>query len=165
MEVADDAGLGLMMRQHGHRCAVSAAFEHVQLHWYRTVGEAFRGAEKGWPTVCHFSLARSVVSAGLVLALELSPVLALVPLAFAPVRWVGYAGLSVPAAFAFSVVALGRWAGVRLLPGLLSPLTSVLSAVGFLRAAVLGKRRGGVLWRGTLYGDAALRAGQRVKVP
>ena len=165
MEVADDAGLGLMMRRHGHRSGLAAAFEHVQLHWYRTVGEAFRGAEKGWPTICHFSLARSVASAGLVLALELSPVLALVPLACASVRWVGFAGLGVFAAFVFAVVALGRWAGVRLRPGLLSPLTSVLSAVGFLWAAVLGRRRGGVLWRGTLYGDAVLRAGQRVKVP
>jgi hypothetical protein len=164
MEVADDAGLGLMMRRAGERCAAAAGFDLVGLHWHRTVGEAFRAAEKGWSTVCRFSLARSIVAAGVMVALEASPILALVPLGFAPLRPIGCAGAGVFAAFAFTAVALARWAGVRIVPGLLAPLTAVVSAVGFVRAAVLGKRRGGVLWRGTLYGDAALRAGMRVKL-
>ena len=165
MEVGDDAALGQMMRQSGRRCGAAAAFEHVALHWHRTVAEACRGAEKGWSTVCRFSLARSIALAAGGLALEAAPVLALAPLAFPSVRWIGYAGAAVAAAFAFTIVALGRWARVRVVPGLLSPLTSVVSAAGLLRAAWLGRRRGGVMWRGTLYPDAALRAGRRLKFP
>ncbi|HET6429623.1 MAG TPA: glycosyltransferase family 2 protein, partial [Phycisphaerae bacterium] len=82
MEVGDDAALGQMMRQSGRRCGAAAAFEHVALHWHRTVGEACRGAEKGWSTVCRFSLARSIALAAGGLALEAAPVLALAPLAF-----------------------------------------------------------------------------------
>jgi len=86
MEVADDAGLGLMMRRWHRRCGAAAAFEHVGLHWHRTVGEAFRAAEKGWSTVCGFSLARSAALAGLMLALEVSPVVAPALLAFPSLR-------------------------------------------------------------------------------
>jgi len=50
------------------------------------------------------------------------------------------------------------------LPALLAPLTAVVSAVGVLRAAALGRRRGGVMWRGTLYPHDALRAGRRLKL-
>ena len=165
MEVADDAGLGLMMRQSGFPCGAAAAFDQVGLHWYRTVGDALRGAEKGWASVCRFSLCRAAVVASVVLALEMAPVVALWLLALAPVRWIGCAGAIVLAAFVFTVVMLGRWAGGRVVPGLLSPLTAVLSAYGLIRAAVLGKRRGGVLWRETFYPDGVLRAGQRVRLP
>jgi len=165
LEVADDAGLGLMMRQAGLRCAAAAAFDHVALHWHRTLREAFRGAEKAWSPACGFSLARGVISAAVLLAMESAPVLAPAALAAPSPRWIGYAGLAVAAAFAFTTVALSRWARVRVLPGLLTPLTSVVSAAGLVRAAWLGKRRGGVLWRGTLYPDGILRAGRRVKLP
>jgi len=41
----------------------------------------------------------------------------------------------------------------------------VVNAALLLRAAVLGKVRGGLLWRSTLYRPEELRPGRRVKAP
>jgi hypothetical protein len=54
--------------------------------------------------------------------------------------------------------ALGdRWAGRPIRAALLQPLGSLLMAWIFERAAFVGWRRGGVVWRGTLYPSALLR--------
>jgi hypothetical protein len=42
------------------------------------------------------------------------------------------------------------------------PLGDLLMAYVFARATLLGVRRGGLVWRGTTYPTALLRAGQRV---
>ena len=164
LEVADDAGLGLMMKRSGARCGVVAAFENVGLHWYRSLGEVARGAEKAYASASGCSLGRALVLAGVSLALEVSPVLALVPLAFDGTRLVGCGGIAVLAAFLVSVVVMTRWGRAGVLPALIAPAVMVLGAVIFVRAGLLGWWRGGVLWRGTLYPSAALRAGRRVRL-
>jgi hypothetical protein len=165
METADDVALALMMKDSGARCAIVSAFDDLALHWYRSLAEAARGAEKGYASVYHFSVLRAAIGAAVGLALELSPVLTLVPLIFASVRPAGYVGLGVLAAFVFSVVAVTRWAGARVLPALAGPVVAPLYAVLSIRAAVLGRRRGGVLWRGTLYREQHLRRGMRIRLP
>ncbi|HUS90355.1 MAG TPA: glycosyltransferase family 2 protein [Phycisphaerae bacterium] len=165
LEVADDFGLGLAMKRSGARCEVVNAFSLMGLHWYRTLGEAARGAEKAWATVSNFRLRRTLAVALLTFFLELSPFLALLPLAFGPVRWVGLAGLGVFAAYVAAAGLMWRWSRGRLLPPLLGPLTVPIAAYALLRAAVLGRRRGGVMWRGTVYPDDALREGKRVYFP
>ena len=165
METADDAGLGYMMKKSGARVAAVTAFEHLALYWYRTPGEAVRGAEKGFASVLKCSVVRAIVLAGLVLALELSPVLVLLPLLLGDTGVVAFAGLGVFAVFVFSVVTLARLARARVLPGLLTPLSAVFLAWVFLRVALTGRRRGGALWRGTLYTSEELLAGRRIPLP
>jgi glycosyltransferase involved in cell wall biosynthesis len=69
--------------------------------------------------------------------------------------WCGVAALLVGAAVA---VVSARWMGARLVPLLLLPAASLLIFAMFLRAGWKGWRRGGVLWRGTFYPAAQLRA-------
>jgi len=76
-----------------------------------------------------------------------------------PIAWCGPA---VFALFAFASVALSRWARAGILPGLLAPLTAPISAAAMIRTAWLGFRRGGVVWRGTVYPRSLLREGRRV---
>jgi glycosyltransferase involved in cell wall biosynthesis len=164
LEVADDMGLGLMMKRSGARCAVVSARGSIGLHWHRSIRSAARGAEKGYANVLRFSLLRAGVIALLAPALELAPVLALLPLCSARLRPVGYGGIAVFLAYVLSVVLLVRWTKSRTLPALLSPfVTAPIYFVVILRAGILGRRRGGVLWRDTFYPEKTLRDGMRVR--
>lgn len=165
LEVADDMGLGLMMKRSGARCGAVAAFGHVGLYWYRSAAQAARGTEKAWATLSHFSVVRTLAIALVTLAVEMSPVLSLLPLATERHRAIGYVGLGVFAAFVFCIVCLSRWAKVRTLPALAAPLAVLPLLIIFIRAAMVGRRRGGVVWRGTLYRADTLRDHMRVKVP
>jgi len=166
LETADDVGVGLMMKRSGARSAIVTAFDHLGLHWYRTWAEAARGAEKGWASTLNFSVRRAIVSAFLTFGLEMAPFLSLIPLAFPSVRPIGYVGLATFAAYLCAAVVTALWAGPgKLLPALASPLTAPISAVLVLRVGMLGWRRGGVMWRGTLYPTEMLCEGKRVKIP
>lgn len=165
LEVADDMGLGLMMKRSGARCGVVSGVGLLGMHWYGSLAEAVRGAEKGWATVSCFSIPRTVAMALVVVGLELSPVLSLLPVALGVRSLPAWGGVAVPAAFVCSAVLLARWAGARILPILVGCLTAPLVVAAMLRAAVLGRRRGGVMWRGTLYTEETLRGGARVRFP
>jgi hypothetical protein len=165
MEVGDDMGVGMLMKRAGKRSAAVSAFDHVALRWQTSLAQMARNAEKGYGSVCHFSIVRTLLLAAVSTLLELSPVAALVPVAWPATRAVGYAGIAVAAAFLVTVALIRRWYGGSVLPMLLGPLAAPVSAAMMVRAAVLGKRRGGAAWRGTLYTEAQLRAGLRIRFP
>jgi len=165
LEVTDDMGLALMMKRSGARCRIVSGFDNVSLHWYRTIGEAARGSEKGWASALSFSLSRAVLGVLILLAFELGPLLALLPLFSAQFRWIGFAGIAVFLVFLLSTLALSRWVGGKFVQALAGPLAVPLMAAILVRAAFLGWKRGGVLWRGTLYPTRMLRAGKRVFFP
>jgi hypothetical protein len=166
METADDMGVGLLMKTSGKRCGIVGARGYLSLQWYRTLGEAARGAERGWSTVLRFSLARTVMLSLLSLAIQASPLLALVPLAWEGMRPIAYAGIAVPAAFLASALPMRGWGREGLwLRALATPLVSPVVVFALLRAGYLGWRRGGATWRGTVYPNELLRAGARVKFP
>src|SRR6185503_13566834 len=48
LEIVDDVGLGLMMKRSGARCSLINARHCISLHWYRTLGQFARGAERTW---------------------------------------------------------------------------------------------------------------------
>ncbi len=164
MEVGDDMGVGLLMKRHGRPSGVVAAFDLVGLHWHRSVAEAARGAEKIPASMWRLGLKGVVVTAVLLLLLECSPAAALLALAFAPLRAVGWAGAAVAAAFVACCVLLGTWARGRTLTALVAPLAAPVLVGVMVRAAWLGRRRGGVVWRGTHYPAEMLLGGQRLRL-
>jgi hypothetical protein len=161
LEIADDLALGQMLKASGARSAVLNGRGLVILTYHRSFTDMARSSEKAaflfdyrlWPAACW--------TASLT-ALELGPfavaLLAPVPLARA---------LGVLAALLLlgSTAWMCRFAGQRVLPALLSPVGVVINAVLLLRAAWLGKMRGGLLWRSTLYRPEELRPGRRVRAP
>jgi len=168
LEVGDDAGLGLMIKRSGGRSLLVFAGDALRLHWYRTLGQMARGSEKGFATVARCSPARGMIWSVLMLLLELAPVLLAALAAFGPTRWVVMPALVVIVAAILATIDLVRigrndWAG--LVAALAFPLAAPILAAMFIRASVLGWRRGGVMWRGTLYRSADLRAGARIKFP
>src|SRR5262249_11227699 len=95
-------------------------------------------------------------------ALELGPFVVALLAPFSVARALG--GISA-ALLLGSTLWMCRFAGQRVLPGLLSPLGVVVNGVLLLRAAVLGTIRGGLQWRATPYSPEVLRPGRRVKAP
>ena len=161
LEVADDLALGQMLKSSGSRSALANGRELVRIHWYRSLAELTRGTEKGAAVFDH-RLLPALCWTGALGALELGPFLAA---AFAPspiARWLGLVGAAL---LLGSTLWMCRFAGQRTLPALLSPLGVVVNGVLLLRAAVVGKIRGGLQWRSTLYSPQELRPGRRVRAP
>src|ERR1700687_602408 len=69
-----------------------------------------------------------------------------------------------PVAGMLASMRFNHWAGRSLLPVLLFPLGTLLMVAMALRAGILTVRRGGVVWRGTLYPTEQLRANMRLEV-
>ena len=161
LEVADDLALGQMLKSTGSRSALANGRELVRIHWYRSLAELTRGTEKGAAVFDHHLLP-ALCWTGALGALELGPFLAA---AFAPSAIAHWMGLGGAALLLGSTLWMCRFAGQRTLPALLSPLGVVVNGVLLLRAAVVGKIRGGVQWRSTLYSPQELRPGRRVRAP
>lgn len=184
MEVADDVGLGLMMKRGGGRCRLVNLRGYIGLHWYQTIGQMVHGAEKAFASVGRCSLWRCVVSCLVLLGLELGPLVALLPLgardgsgtaaAWLTLPWLGpavigravlvWAALGAIAAFLVSTAMATRWSRHPFWPATLAPIGIVLLGAAFLRAGIVGFRRGGMVWRGTFYPSDQLVQGMHVKV-
>jgi Glycosyl transferase family 2 len=161
LEVVDDLALGQMLKASGARSAVANGRDLVSIRWYRSLAELARGTEKAATLFDHRVLPAACWTASLA-ALELGPfvVALLAPLPFA--RWLGGIGAAL---LLGSTLWMCRFAGQRMLPAFLWPLGVVVNGVLLLRAAVLGRIRGGLQWRSTLYSPEELRAGRRLKAP
>jgi hypothetical protein len=93
---------------------------------------------------------------------DLSPWIALLPVG---ARWLQVAG-AIMVVFAVGSAGLtNRAAGRGMFPSLLTPIGATLFVVFNLRAAYLTWRRGGIVWRGTLYPIEAIKAGTRLVPP
>jgi len=176
MEVADDAALGLLMKRSGARCRLVSARGMVGLEWYSTIGQMASGSDKGYATLGHCRLSRSLVLCVVLLGLELGPLAALVPwgafsaglalpgprvLHLPALTW---AALAVVGAFVVTTLRMTRWAGHPAGPAMLAPLGALLSIAIFARGCLHGFRRGGIVWRGTFYPADQLRRGARIHV-
>ena len=164
LETGDDMGLGLMMKRSGAKCRVLSMTDLVSVQWYGSLRGVMHGSEKVYASGSNCRLAPLVLSAIIMLLLEASPVLCLLPLIWPQTRPAGLLGVPIALLFAWSAVGFSRWGRARILPGLLAPLTAAVTAVILLRAGILGWRRGGIVWRGTLYPAAELRKGRRVRL-
>ncbi|MCY2929065.1 MAG: glycosyltransferase family 2 protein [Planctomycetota bacterium] len=163
LEVADDMGLGLMLQRSGARSELASGFQDVSVRWYTSVAGAIRGSEKAVATLSRFRLLRTLAACAAMLAMEMSPLLLPIPLCWPATRAIGWAGAGVAAVALAAVLVLARWGRGRILPALLAPAIAPLMAWAMLRALLLGRRRGGVLWRGVLYPKQALLDHMRVK--
>jgi cellulose synthase/poly-beta-1,6-N-acetylglucosamine synthase-like glycosyltransferase len=163
MEVADDLGLGLMMKKAGASTVFFVASEEIFVSWYNTVKSAFHGLEKNtFGNAAKCSFLRGMVFAVGILIASLSPFLAFVPM---PWPWMWMVGVG---AFSIAFVAnaiFSRWAGIPMLPLWLSqPFGDILVSCLFIWSSWRGWRHGGLIWRDTVYPSSKIREGMRVKL-
>ncbi|MBM4089261.1 MAG: glycosyltransferase [Planctomycetes bacterium] len=162
LEVADDVGVGLLMKQSGTRCGAVNAVGQIGLHWYPSLAKMLVGAEKAFASLGGCSVWRMCVFGCVGTLLDLSPWLTLLAaIWFHSAVLTTLSGLMI-LGHVVSAVAINRWAGRKLLPGLLAPVMIPFALVALLRTTWLGWRRGGVAWRNTIYPSHLLRAGKRV---
>lgn len=162
LEVADDVGLGLMLKQSGARSTLLNAHGHVRVEWYRSLTDMAHGTEKAFASVAHCSVARVLAVCAVATALDAAPLVALAGWGVPGLMPLG--GLMLASA-ALSVVVLHRWGGGAIWAGLLFPLALPLNVFFLLRCGWLGWRRGGIVWRGTLYPSSLLKNNLRVRIP
>lgn len=163
LEIVDDATLGMMLKRAGARCAILNGRGLTGLHFYRSLGDMARGAEKSvFGGVGQFSLTRLVVFCAVVLGLELAPFLGLLPFGVPYVPAMAIAGTGTAL---LAQVIPWCWMNGRLLPALLPPIGTLCMVGATLRAGVLAVQRGGLMWRGTLYPTELLKHGARFRFP
>jgi hypothetical protein len=161
LEVADDIGLGLMMKRWGGRPGLLLGRGQVRHETYATLADAVRGLEKnGFAQGARFSAWRGSALVALAVVGAFAPFAAFLPVG---VPWLPLLGAGALAVFATAARILTRAFGAPLTSVLASlPLGDLLMAYVVARATVLGVRRGGLVWRDTTYPTSLLRDAQRV---
>jgi glycosyltransferase involved in cell wall biosynthesis len=163
MEIADDLGVGLVVKEAGGRIAVVRALDHVSLRFHGSLAELCRSAEKGgYAIIGRYKLARLIALCAASPAMELGPFAAFAPVG---VSWLPAFGAIAVVIALLASVAGAWWLGRPLLSGILFPVGVVLNAAFNLRSGLIGWWSGGIRWRDTFYPVEALRRGQRVHWP
>jgi hypothetical protein len=156
MEIGDDIALGVMLKRCGARQAVLNGRDEVSLEFYPSYGALLRALEKNGASVPFASL---FFGSLLLVLLECGPLVGLFS-GHPPLMLLGVAtwGLGTALTLAFC-----RWLGNARWPALVPVLGILPFAWAGTRSGVLALVRGGVLWRGTFYSKAAVRAGLRLR--
>jgi cellulose synthase/poly-beta-1,6-N-acetylglucosamine synthase-like glycosyltransferase len=163
MEIADDIGVGLMMKMVHAKQRLVLSGGLVSLHWYTSVGDLVRGLEKNsFPVTARYSWKRFLLLAVLSLWGYVAPFASFVPCG---IPWLWLAGATVFAANTVMSLTLFRRVGLRFLPSLFIPFGQFIMFWALVRSAYAFWRTQGVTWRGTFYPVAMLREGIRVKLP
>ena len=123
---------------------------------------ALRAIERAaYTTIGNFSAVRLTVIGVALALLELSPLLAL---GVSSSRLAVAASVGLLLVAAASMMLANGWLKRPVSELLLAPIAAMFWAYACVRSGVLGRRRRGVYWRGTFYGDAELRAGRRLRI-
>jgi hypothetical protein len=151
-DVADDMALGKLVKRAGLRQMIAAGDRLISVRWLQGFGGIFRSLEKnGYAGLAyHPALLAAGVAVWLTAALGPYAMLA----AGGPAAAASAGSIAVIFAIHVGRLAMDRWA---LLAFAGFPAGALLFAAVCLASAAQAHRRGGVVWRGTLYPLAELR--------
>jgi hypothetical protein len=155
LEVADDAKLGLLLRRSGVPQAAIDSGGRVAVRWQHGLRASAIGLVKNAFAGAEYRLSTTAGSAALLVLLGAAPLAAVIA-GPAPARAVGVAALAVSTAIHAAVAR--RIAGGSGAEALLLPASALLLAAVLLASAAAAVLRGAVVWRGTRYPLAELRA-------
>lgn len=167
MEVIDDVGLGMMMKQAGMRCGIANGQSLLHLEWYPSLQAIIKGFEKNFfAGFGQYRWSIALKRASMLMGVVLFPWLAaLIPALFFDnllfVLLMFCVHIVVPFLGALIVrkkIPVPEYAFAAM------PLGFMLVVWAILRSAWKTSQRGGIEWRGTFYPIDDLRAAQRVKI-
>lgn len=162
LEVADDVGLGLMVKQYAGKCEIVVATQQMKLQFYDSYLELMRKTQKNFfGIVGRFSALRVWGLATAFLYLSWFPLALFLPYTQSWFSWIPVVG---GVAMVACNLMMGVWMARPLFPSLFSPVGMLLCSFIMYRAGWIGWREGGIQWRGMLYPSEQLRDEQRVKL-
>jgi hypothetical protein len=157
LEVVDDLLLGKRLKQSGARQALVLGEGAVALEWYRDARELIRGLEKNSFASVDYSVGKALAITVLVLLVRVWPMVGL--LVTSGAAWWLNVGTVVANLLGQLLILRGtRWPRRSLLWW---PVSAFLILFILWRGVVLTLRRGGIVWRGTVYPLDELRAARR----
>ena len=162
MEIADDAGFGLMMKQRGARPAILSGQGLIRVDWYPSLTAIMNGVMQRLVLGANYHLGIYSLHCASILSCVLAPLLLVILLA--PVSAWSWACLALYVAPSIMVIAGARDIGIPRISVWGISVGFAIVAYGMLRALVTFVRCGGVFWRGTVYPLKELRALQRVRL-
>jgi cellulose synthase/poly-beta-1,6-N-acetylglucosamine synthase-like glycosyltransferase len=146
MEVLEDMALGFRVKQAGYAQRVAFGRDLVRIRWADSARGMLNNLTKNLYSAFRF---RALLVLAACVGMALMGWVPFIALAIpGAARWAGIATL-----FALLLLNLRYWRQTGISPAylLLFPLATLLFLWTLLRSVVLVWRRGGVLWRGTLY--------------
>lgn len=162
MEVGDDVGLGLLLKNSGAKSRLMVSLRDVSLTWYTSLGQMFRGLEKNmFGVAARYQMARMVIYVVLIWATIFSPLVAVI---YSGVPYLWIFGLAAGLLLVMAALRVKKRHGQPWPPLLLIPIGQLIISLILLRSGILCMWRGGIIWRGTLYPLIDLRDGQRLKL-
>lgn len=158
MDVADDVALGQLMKNATGRSHILLAYDTVEVEWYPSVEKMFLGLEKNaFAQVARCDFSRGLLIGGVSVWMGLSPLLLF---AIGETVWsvIPFCG-----AFATGVIFQGTM-GLSIIDTVGSFIFGdIMMGAVVVRSTWLGRNRGGVIWRGTVYTSEELQAGMQVQ--
>lgn len=161
MEIADDVGLAVIVRESGGRTRVASTDTGVWIRWYRSVRDLLAGTEKGCAKAgSRLKLAFGLLMSPVLLTCELAPF----------VLWIWWPSTPAVIAVATAIIALVTVQTLavrfRLHPvwSWLPPVATLVTGVLVIRAVTLALVRGGIRWKGDAHTLKAAREGERVQL-
>lgn len=162
MEIADDIGLGLMMKQRGASPDILAARDLLEVNWYPNLASMLDGVLQRCIMGSNYNLglfALNCTFVGLCLVAPLALGVALAPQT--PLAWLFLGAYFGPA---IALRAAVQNSGIARTALWAIPLGYAIIFYGMLRSLLGYLRHGGVYWRGNVYPLHQLRVRQRVKM-
>ena len=160
LEVVDDYGLGVMLKNAGAQTRFALADKDLSLTWYPSVRAMFRGLEKNlfgpgasyqvWKVVLQVAMMWTLVAAPIVALCSAQP-------------WLNAAGAIVVLMYLIFSIFFVREKQKETLSLLMFPVGLLMLSLMMAWSAWRCLKNDGIDWRGTHYSLEELRAGQRVK--
>ena len=161
MEVIDDIGLGLLMKQENSRSGIGLAPNMLALTWYPSFSAMLKGFEKNaYAALGHYRWWIALLKIAIIFWLFASPWLALIEDA----TFARALGSGVLISGAIGAVMIHKRVGLPMIYALFHPLGILLMFVLGLNSMIRTHCQRGIRWRDTFYDLTTLRKHQRVKL-
>lgn len=154
MRPDDDLQLGMKMKQAGYRQRIVTALKLIEVEWYGSLQEAFVGLEKNTFAGLHYRISMVLLAIFGVFITNVLPFITI----FSSDEIVGLLSLgNIVLSGIHYVLVIKKMTLFSPVMFLVLPVTALLFIYSIIRASLLTFKRGGIMWRGTVYKLSELR--------